>query len=256
MTDVAPQHGAVDVRWAVEGAGPWILDIVAHGDDVLRLRTPRRVELLDDPVEDRVDPVAVFVDFLRAGGVRRGSVAAAVIEPVITPERLEAHWTLRLPAVPVDTLRILHAVFESNDYRSVTITQPDLVRPRADIAALSFPAIPLDVPFVVDHQRPSRSRRPRSVRLEFVDAVHDDHHDAIVDAIDAWIELVMLGGYWDGGTASVYSFGASLDAANAIGVTFEDSGGCDERMFAGLLCIAEAVHLSRQPLQRVEIGVL
>ncbi|MEF2074641.1 hypothetical protein [Consotaella aegiceratis] len=232
---------------AVFNVGPGsmqALQIVATGEDIATMG--RNVSIFKtEPEAETVDMVALFAAAVTHGFFGPSMTAEARLGSL---EGATARWSLTTRGVPPEAFRVLANLLVLSD--SASFTPADREIDTIAVASLPFPRTQ-QTPFEVDHMLPEQSGKERAVRIEFT---AEPDVDAVLEALEVWCTLTILGGYRD-----------ALDHKEGGGFVEEpvwEGGGtfgiylpildCDEAVFDAVVTWASGFG-STTPVERIVI---
>jgi hypothetical protein len=245
----------------VADRSPQELAIRARGRGVLRLEP----HAPPDDEATRPDLGALVVRAARAGlfagaDAAPWSAAARVLDARFDLPERHASWHLLLDGVDAGAYRIIRNLLGAMDLDEAVMSTVEApgARPdggaRLDPGKLAYPAVFRRLPFRLDVEPPLRSSN-RAVQIVFASRPPDAVADATLATCALWAELVVLGGYPEGGVHPSRS-GAMPDPPFlldevTVEQAFPDLFAADEAAFNAVVNHAAAVHHSGTAVSEV-----
>jgi hypothetical protein len=242
-----------------------VLTIELWGTAVVDLTSHTSIADLET-MDSLLDMPAVFAIAARAGMFlppdRSATTPTVTLDgPVISGVEPRARWRMLLHGVDSTGVRALWHTLRALpvDGRSIHDAADPMARRHSAADLPQWRNRSANVPFPVEWTTPSRSNRPRSARIVFVDPPRHDIAQQVIDALDAWVTLVVCagfpqndalgvalpgGGAPDGAPTGGFVDGALLEDARTVVVHFAELMHCAEGMFTPVVNLAARLHAS------------
>jgi hypothetical protein len=236
--------GGLSIISKVEQRLPQTLRIEARGEDVANLQSTAGAtanDVVPDPVERWVS--AVNAGLLGGASEKPSRCAAALVATRADPSRQLQTWDVQIQAVDWGAFAVLLNLLRARNFAEIALRSVQLAE-RAerelDFSSLGLPELPRQLPFPCELPDPEDSPE-LSAQISFANA-SEQVVDQAVSVLDAWAELILLGGYAALGqnpqNSGALPRGAILYDASTVAQSFEGAFFADLRAFNAVVCYA------------------